>query len=180
MNVSMINEIDNAFDWLILVVSTIIGILIGLPATIEAKKVVAGWFIPPFFVLVATWLLSHLIRLQRIKVILKIYAWLYAFIIISIFGLMFADILYGFGRTFHTRVVIPFPPLGIALGVFWLFGVPFILFDLLIRPVYKETYKDSKLLNSRKRLILLYVIVIITFLIFMIPIYLAGGLYLFE
>lgn len=38
MNVSMINEIDNAFDWLILVVSTIIGILIGLPATIEAKK----------------------------------------------------------------------------------------------------------------------------------------------
>lgn len=93
---------------------------------------------------------------------------------------MFADILYGFGRTFHTRVVIPFPPLGIALGVFWLFGVPFILFDLLIRPVYKETYKDSKLLNSRKRLILLYVIVLITFLIFMIPIYLAGGLYLFE
>lgn len=45
----MSEEIDDAFDWLILVISTISGILIGLPGTTEGKKIVAGWLIPPFF-----------------------------------------------------------------------------------------------------------------------------------
>ena len=42
------NEIDDAFNWLILIMSTINGLLISLPETIEAKKAVASGLIPLF------------------------------------------------------------------------------------------------------------------------------------
>ena len=73
------DPIDDAFDWLLLIMSTINGILIGLPETIEAKKGVAGALMPPFFVLIVVWLLGHLIKRKHLKAVLKTYAWFYAF-----------------------------------------------------------------------------------------------------
>jgi len=46
------DKIDDAFDWLVLIMSTMNGALIGLPESVEAKKVAAGAVILPFFVLV--------------------------------------------------------------------------------------------------------------------------------
>lgn len=49
ISVFMGDKIDDAFDWLLLIMSTINGIMIGLPEALEAKKAVAGAVIPPFF-----------------------------------------------------------------------------------------------------------------------------------
>jgi len=166
-----LEEIDEAFNWLILIMSTINGILIGLPETIEAKKAVAGWLIPPFFMLAIVWLLSHLIKRSYLKAILKTYAWFNALFILLLFSIVFSEVTYGFTLQ---RVSQVFPLLLIPWFVFWLVG-PFIFFDLLIRPIYKETYKDSRLLTSRKRLVSLYILALATFLTLTLPYFLLGA-----
>ncbi|MGQ9691799.1 MAG: hypothetical protein ACUVQY_11220 [Thermoproteota archaeon] len=57
-SVLMGDRIDDAFDWLILIIGTMNGALIGLPEGLEAKKAMAGGVILPFLVLVIVWLLS--------------------------------------------------------------------------------------------------------------------------
>ncbi|MGQ9596599.1 MAG: hypothetical protein ACUVQY_01470 [Thermoproteota archaeon] len=165
-------EMDDAFDWLILVISAINGILIGLPGTFEGRRIVAGWLIPPFFVLIAVWLLSRLIKRQHIKVGLKSYAWLYALLMITFFIMIFIDIIYGLLRKLTVFAV--FPPLAIPYTAL-VYSGPFIFFDPLIRPVYKEAYKDSRLLTSRKQLILLYILTTMTIVILLLPFFLAEG-----
>jgi len=166
-------KIDDAFDWLILIMSTMNGGLIGLPETLEAKKAMAGAVILPFFVLVMVWLLGHLIRRERLKAILKIYAWFYALFMLEMFGVLFFDQIYGFLLILHVKVFTVFMP-SVFLFLAFIFGGPFVFFDRLVRPTYKEIYKDSKLLSSRKLLALLYVFASVTFVVQILPSVLLG------
>jgi len=162
------DQIDDAFDWLILIMSTINGIMIGLPETLEARKAVAGALIPPFFVLVVVWLLGHLLKERNSKVILKIYAWLNALFSLVMIGLIFADNVYGIISFLHGHVFVPFPPITL-LWVALILVTPFLFFDKLVLPIYKEIYSDSRLLSSRRQLILLYVLACATFVILILP-----------
>jgi len=162
------DPIDDAFDWLMLIMSTINGILIGLPETIAAKKAVAGALMPPFFVLVVVWLLGHLIKRNNLKVMLKLYAWFYAFFIVWGFGQIFADQIYGLIRFLHAHVFTVFPPSVILWSALWFVG-PFVFFERLVLPAYKEIYKDSRLLSTRWRLVLLYIFACVTFFILILP-----------
>ncbi len=161
------DDIDGAFDWLVLIISTVNGVLIGLPEGFEAKKAMAGVLLP-FFVLVMVWLLSHLVKREHLKVVLKTYAWFYALFMILLFGEIFVDQIYGLIRVLNVSLFVPYPPLAI-LFVAFMISVPFVFFDLLVRPAYKEIYRDSRLLSSRKQLILLYAFAIATFVILFLP-----------
>lgn len=161
-------EADNAFDWFILLISTISGIIIGLPTTSEGKRIVIGAAIPPFFILVLVWLLSRFVKGPRKKLVLKMYAWFQALAMVVFFIWVFVEIIYGLLRMLHSRVFMPFPFLAIPWVALWFLG-PFIFFDQLICPVYKEAYADSKILASRKRLFLLYVLAFATTLFLMLP-----------
>ncbi len=59
MTTFMGDQIDDAFDWLIIIMSTISGILVGLRETLASKMAIAGALVPPFFALVVIWLLGH-------------------------------------------------------------------------------------------------------------------------
>ncbi|MCX6653738.1 MAG: hypothetical protein NTY03_01315 [Candidatus Bathyarchaeota archaeon] len=167
------DKIDDSFDWLILIMSTMMGGLIGLPETLLEKKAMAGAVILPFFVLVMVWLLGHLIRRVRLKAILKVYAWFYALFMLEMFGVLFFDQIYGFMMILQSNVFTVFMP-SVFLFLAFMFGGPFVFFDRLVRPLYKEIYKDSKLLSSRKRLALLYVFASVTFMIQILPSVLLG------
>jgi len=162
------DPIDDAFDWLLLIMSTINGILIGLPETIEAKKGVAGALMPPFFVLIVVWLLGHLIKRKHLKAVLKTYAWFYAFFILLFLGEIFVDQTYGLIKFLHAHVFMVFPPSVILLLAFWFVG-PFVFFERLVLPAYKEIYKDSRLLSTRRRLVSLYILALTTFTILTLP-----------
>lgn len=162
------DNIDGAFDWLILIMSTINGILIGLPETSESKKAIAGALIPPFFVLVVVWLLGHLVKDRNSKVILKVYAWLNALFSLVMIGLIFTDHAYGMMRFLHAHVFAPYPPIAL-LWMALMLGTPFLFFDRLVLPIYKEIYSDSRLLSSRRQLVLLYVLACATLIILILP-----------
>jgi hypothetical protein len=70
--------VDEAFNWLVLILSTLSGVLIGLPETMETKKIVALALIPPLLVLVVVWLFSHLTERITSPIILKTYAWFFS------------------------------------------------------------------------------------------------------
>jgi len=129
---------------------------------------VAGSLIPSFFVLVVVWLLGHLLKDRNSKVILKVYAWLNALFSLVMIGLIFADNAYGIMRFLHGRVFAPFPPITL-LWLALILVTPFLFFDKLVLPIYKEIYSDSTLLSSRRRLILLYVLACATFIILILP-----------
>jgi hypothetical protein len=166
------DKIDDAFDWLILIMSTMNGVLISLPENLEAKKATAGGVLIPFFVLVMVWLLGHLIKREHIKVILKTFAWFYALLMLGQFGEIFADQIFGTLRTLNS-VFVRYPPLALLFMAF-MFGWPVVFFDRLVRPAYKEIYKDSRLLSSRKRLALLYIIAYVTFVVQILPFLFLG------
>ena len=167
------DKIDDAFDWLILIMSTMNGVLIGLPESLEARKTTAGGVLLPFFVLVIVWLLGHLIKRERLKPILKVFAWFYALLMLMMFGEIFADQIFGIVRILHMRVFVPYPILVLPFIAF-LFGGPFLFFDRLVRPAYQEIYKDSRLLSSRKKLALLYIFAFATFIVQMLPFLFLG------
>ena len=50
-------------------------------------------------------------------------------------------------------------------------------FDRLVRPAYKEIYKDSRLLSSRKKLAVLYILADATFLTQILPFLFLGGFF---
>lgn len=153
--------------------STMNGVLIGLPENLEAKKLVAGGVLLPFFVLVLVWLLGHLIKREHLKAILKAFAWFYALLMLLMFGGIFADQIFGIVIMLHATVFAPYPPVALLFMAF-MFSGPFVFFDRLVRPAYKEIYKDSRLLSSRKQLALLYIFAFATFIAQILPFLFLG------
>ena len=150
------------------------GVLIGLPEDLEAKKAMTGGVILAFFVLVMVWLLSHLIKRERLKVVLKMYAWFYALFMLEMFVLLFFEHTYGLVMNLSIQVFSVFPPLAF-LFMALVFAVPFLFFDRLIRPAYKEIYKNSSLVNNRKLLALLCVFAFATFFVQILPSVILGA-----
>jgi len=168
------DKIDDAFDWLILIVGTMNGVLIGLPEDVEAKKALTGGIILAFFVLVMVWLLSHLTKRERLKITLKMYAWFYALFMLEMFVWLFFEQTYGLMMNLSIHVFSVFPPLTfLFLALF--FAVPFLFFDQLVRPEYREIYRNSSLLKNRKLLALLCVFAFATFIVQILPSILLGA-----
>jgi hypothetical protein len=148
------------------------GVLISIPENLEAKKATAGGVLIPFFVLVMVWLLGHLIKREQIKVTLKAFAWFYALLMLGSFGEIFADQIFGAMKILNS-VFVHYPPLALLFMAF-MFGWPFVFFDRLVQPAYKEIYKDSRLLSSRRKLALLYILACATFIVQILPFLFLG------
>jgi len=162
------NQIDEAFNWLVLILSTLSGVLTGLPETMEVKKAVALGLLPPLLVLVIVWLFSHLTERRALQIILKSYAWFYS-------SFMFLTLIFVF-------VYVTFPPFiyyffgprppflwGMPVMAVSFFSIPFLFYAIAIQPKYKQIYKDSKFLASRLKPALLYILAIATYLPLMGP-----------
>jgi hypothetical protein len=163
----MSKEIDDAFNWIILILTTISGFLIDLPETAEAKKIVASGFILPLLALYVIWFMSYFIRSVDIKLALKTLGWFYATFISMLFVFFFMDVSYGMGPLLSglSRQFIIIIP--VLLVVF--FAAPILFFRLFVLPIYRVDYGDSNFLASSLKQVLLYIFAVLTFLGLALP-----------
>ena len=162
----MESTIDDAFNWLVLILSTISGVLTGLPETMEVKKSVAFSLIPPSLVLVVIWLFSNLTGRTSLQVILKSYAWFYSSFMFLLLMFIFA---YVTSPVFVSLFFGPAPPFGWVIVVMAIsfFVVPFLFYVIAVQPKYRQIHRDSKFLAGRLQPALLYVMAIMTFILLM-------------
>lgn len=170
----MDRNIDNSFNWLIMLMSTINGFLLGLVGTIDEKKAVASALIPPFFVLIIIWFLGYMVRNRHLRAVLKTCAWFFASFMFELLTVIFSDVLFGALQFLHVNVFVLFPPMAL-LWVAFLILLPFKFFDTLIRPIYEEVYEDSIFLKSSRRLVRLYVISLGAYIALILPSIFSGA-----
>jgi len=168
----MSKEIDDAFNWIILILTTISGFLIGLPETAEAKKIVASGFIIPLLALYAIWFMGYFIRSVDARLALKTLGWFYATFVSMLFVFFFMDVSYGMGPLLSDlarQVVVIIP---VLLIVF--FAAPILFFRLFVLPIYRVDHGDSGFLASPLKQVLLYIFAALTFLGLAMPLLVAA------
>jgi len=172
----METEIDKAFDWLVLILAVIAAALCQFPELYPLRPYeIAGLtlvrvLVFPIVVLATVWVWSHLARKMEYKIILKSFAWIYASFILT------ADIMLLGGTVIPLRraaaqpsPLAPGSPLQIIVSLLFLFSppivVPILFCFFIIRPRFRELYKDSKFLYSLPRQALLYILALATYVL---------------
>jgi len=139
-----LEEIDEAFNWLVLVLGTMAAALVGslhlypLPSPPLTPKIEIQFMrllFVPLIVIVISWLGSHLVQNKGIRVVLKSFSWFYALLLLLI------DLLFFLGVILATdlRATLLGP------GLLW---IPPLVYLGVIRRRYRRMYPDSRFLNS--------------------------------
>ncbi|MEM2980453.1 MAG: hypothetical protein QW385_03675 [Thermoproteota archaeon] len=100
----------------------------------------------------------------RLQIILKTYAWFYSyfmflmliFIFVYVSSPLFLHLFFGGGAPFSWVVGIILP---------CLFIMPFLFYAILIKPKYTRIYSNSKFLDSRLQLVLLYILAFVSYIL---------------
>jgi hypothetical protein len=163
----MSKEIDDAFNWIILILTTMSGFLIDLPDTSEVKKIVASGFIIPLLALYAIWFMSYFIRSMDVRLALKIFGWFYATFISMLFVFFLMDVCYVLGPLLSglSRQFTPLIP--VLFTVF--FAAPILFFRFFILLIYRLDHGDSGFLASPPKQVLLYLFAAFTFMGLALP-----------
>ena len=139
-------EIDEAFNWLVLVLGTLAATLVGSlhlyplpnpPLTPKIEIQFMRLLFVPLIVLVISWLGSNLVQNKGIRVVLKSFSWFYALLLLSLDLLFFLSVVLATDVRSSPLVV----------GIIW---VPTLVYVGLIRKPYKLIYPDSRFLNSNR------------------------------
>jgi len=101
----------------------------------------------PFIVLVISWLSSHFIQKNEVRIILKPFSWMYALLLLAIDLLFFLSVILGKDIRGSPPIVVP---------SFW---IPSLVYLGVIRKRYKLTFPDSKFLNSNIKQVIFCVVV---------------------
>jgi len=150
-----LEEIDEAFNWLMLILGTIAATLVqslhlyplpSPPLTPRIEIQFLRLLFVPLIVLTISWLCSHLIQNKGIRIVLKSFSWIYALLLLVI------DLL------FFLSVILSSDIRGSPLFLF-LFWVPSLVYLVLIRKRYKLIFPDSKFLNNNVKLIVFCVVI---------------------
>lgn len=152
MSVVGLEEIDEAFNWLVLILSTLAGVLFQSPLLFtsiapfrvrpsEPQIALVRVLLIPLIVLIISWLGSHLILHKETRIVLKSFSWFYALLILVVeFHFLVGVVLGEFGASLITQ--------GLLL---WAVIVPSLVYLVLIRKHYKAIFPDSKFLSSNKK-----------------------------
>ena len=140
-------EIDEAFNWLVLILCTIAAVLMQSvelfplkypPLTPEIEIQFMRLLFVPLIILVVSWLSSHLIQSNKIRAVLKPFSWIYALMLLWIDLVYFLSVVLGQD--------IRGTPASI-LGTFW---IPSVVYLAAIPKRYRLMFPDSKFLKSNK------------------------------
>jgi hypothetical protein len=150
-----LEEIDEAFNWLVLILGTISATLVDyrhlypFSSLITPKveiQLMSLLFIP-LIELVILWLSSYLIQKKEIRIVLKTFSWIYALFILILDLMFFLGIVVG--KDIRTSPFIAGPA----------FFIPSLIYLAIIHSRYRAIYPDSKFLNSNVKQILLCLVV---------------------
>lgn len=162
----MASQLDEAFNWLVLILGIIAGVLSDFPQLLVVhtqwiELAVVRLLVFPVIILVFLWLCGLLARNVAFQVVMKSFSWIFASIILMadfvllILGIFPIYIPRGPGTT----------PLGMVIQGLILFSpLYFSIFCLLVvRPRMREAYKDSKFLYSLPRQALTYIAAVLLY-----------------
>lgn len=149
-----LEEIDEAFNWLVLILGTLAATLTQsihlypLPYELTLKIQIQFLILlfVPLIVLVISWLSSHLTQNRGVRIVLKTFSWIYALL------LLLVDL------TFFLSVILQYHLSGTIL-VIALLWAPNLVYLASIRSRYRMMFPDSKFLNSNKTQVLFCIVV---------------------
>jgi hypothetical protein len=154
-----LEEIDEAFNWLVLILTMLAGSLIQYPSLypgfayrLDPEIPVMRVILIPLIVLIICWLGSQLTQNKGIKIVLKCSSWLYSLSILTV------DLLFLVGGILGESV------LSLGYGLPWIglaSVVPISIYLSLIRKQYQLIYPDSQFLKTNRKQALFCLIVIV-------------------
>jgi len=155
--VRSLEEIDEAFNWLVLILTMLAGSLIQYPSLyptfanrLDPEIPVMRVILIPLIVLIIFWLGSHLIQNRGIKVVLKCSSWLYSLSILTV------DLLFLVGGILGVHIL--------ENGLLWIglaSVVPILIYLSLIRKQYQLIYLDSPFLKTNRKQVLFCLIIMV-------------------
>lgn len=157
-------EIDEAFNWLVLILGTVAATLIGSmhlfplpspPLTPKIEIQFMNLLFVPLIVLVISWLSSNLIQNKGVRIVLKSFSWIYALLLLLVDLAFFLSVV--------SQYDIRGTPLVVAL--LW---VPSLVYLGGIRKRYRPLFPDSEFLNSNRIQVFLCIIITVVTTIQMI------------
>jgi hypothetical protein len=159
-----LEEIDEAFNWLVLILGTLAATLIGSmhlfplsspPLTPKIEIQFMNLLFVPLIVLVISWLSSNLIQNKGVRIVLKSFSWIYALL------LLLVDL------AFFLSVILQYDIRGTPLVVALLW-VPSLVYLGGISKRYRLIFPNSKFLNSNKTQVFFCIIITVVTTIQMI------------
>lgn len=174
----MANQLDEAFNWLVLILITISGALSQFPEIfyffpqVESPAGIAIGLVRilifPVVILVFIWLWGYLTRETEHQVALKSLSWILAFIILLyLLVFLILSFIRPGGPTENggpTRENLPLFVILMLSLVSPLFLSP-LFFLRAVRPRMREIYKDSELLRSLSKEVLLWIVAVALYLL---------------
>ena len=185
----MANQLDDAFNWLVIILCVIAGALtqfpqmgFGLylfpeqasqPVPLNIEYLLLRYLIFPVVLLVLFWLFGFLTVRPEWQVALKFFSWILASIILIVdlvllgpFTIVRAYYPPSFWSTWEPLAGPPFAVVVTGLLSYSLLVLFPLLFSfLVVRPRMKESYKDSKLLDSLPKQVLLFIAALLLYLL---------------
>ena len=158
-----LEEIDEAFNWLVLILSTLAGVLFQSPLLFtsvppfrvrpsEPAIALIRVLLIPLIVLIISWLGAHLIQHKETRIVLKSFSWFYALTILVIeFHFLVGAVLGELGASLITQGLLLLPSI----------LIPSLVYLGFIRKQYRTIFPDSKFLNSNKKQALFCIILTI-------------------
>ena len=169
----MANQLDEAFNWLVLILITTSGALSQFPeifyflpeSPVGSAVAIVRIVNFPVIVLVLIWLWGYLTNKTEHQVALKSFSWIFAFIIL-LYLLVFHVL--SFTRPGGPpENGDPQHPLSNFVAVFLILGSPLylspLLFHRVVRPKMREIYQDSKFLSSLSQEVLTYIAAVLLY-----------------
>ena len=174
----MANQLDEAFNWLVIILSIIASALTNLkqiswtswgelPSNID--YLLLRQFIFPIVFSVFFWLWSFLARKGELQIMLKFFSWTFASLILIVDLVMFGPI--PVVRSYFP--IYPFAeggPPAMVLVTIWICYSLVVIFPLflsfsVIRPRMREIYGNSKFLHNTGKQVLLFLTAVLLFFI---------------
>ena len=161
------SEVDEAFEWTVLIIAVVSAIMIQYPdyfytltpgpadPSLKASKAL----VIPLVLLIIVWLIAKLAINRRVQVFSKILAWM------LVIGFTWANLyqymlglIYASGIHYEVGITNDIAVLSGMVGIFLI--DPAVTYFVIV-PRYRESYPDSTLLRSKTKFIITYIIAMI-------------------
>ncbi len=161
------SEVDEAFEWTVLIIGVVSAIMIQYPdyfytltpgpadPSLKASKAL----VIPLVILIIVWLVGKLAISKRVQIYAKVFAWMlvigfaWANLYQYLLGLIFAS-----GIHYEVGITNDIAVLSGMVGIFLI--DPAVTYFVVV-PRYRESYPDAALLRSKSRFVLTYIIAMV-------------------
>lgn len=159
-------DLDEAFEWFVIIIGIVTGIMSGSPEyfwsappfDVPSSMKAAQAVVVPLLLTLMIWMIGKLAARQY-QPIAKVIAWIYV-----------SSLTMGYCQTFFMGIGwIPANATTVGLGMIVGTLIP-ILVTIFIVPRYRESYPESKFLQSKIKLLFAYIVATIIYVLMVVVI----------